>query len=80
MHEDNGILASVPGESIAAGIDQLPRAGADQQGQPLQKTVVTGVRDLGAVCITYQLNTYRRGRSRLWHWVAVHAQVQPPVA
>jgi hypothetical protein len=71
----NGILARVPGERIAEGSQQLPAPGPDQQAEPLRKVIVPDVRDLGPVSITYELNTYRHGKSRHWHWVAVHAEV-----
>lgn len=69
----NGILALVRGDSIAAGSKQLPPASEAESHEPRRSTVID-VPDLGPVRITYQLNTYRHGRSRLWHWVAAHAE------
>jgi hypothetical protein len=37
---------------------------------------VSDVPDLGAVRITYVLNSYAHGRSRHWHWLAVHAEME----
>lgn len=74
MTTDNGILARVPGEYIAAGASTLPKAGADQEGE-LVRLVVVEVPDLGAVRISYRLRSYRHGRSRLWHWLAVRGDV-----
>ena len=64
MNSENGILASVPGEDISGGSRQLPRPGPEQEACPERKVVVAGVRDLGTVRITYQLQTYRHRRSR----------------
>ena len=77
MSTDNGILAWVPGDCIGAAANQLPRAG---QAQPDQRDadVVVEVPDLGAVRITFRLNAYRHGRSRLWHWTAVRADLVLP--
>lgn len=73
MSTDNGILAQVPGERIAEGMQMLPPAGPEQQSQPIREVVVPNVRDLGDVRITYDLNTYRHGKSRQWHWRALRA-------
>lgn len=75
MAEDNGILARVPGPLIGAGNSQLPKAGPEQEGEPVRQVVVRNVPDLGAVRITFRLRTYRHRRTRLWHWVADHAEV-----
>lgn len=73
MTSENGILARVPGQYIAAGGADLPAAGPEQESQPVRHVVVDDVPDLGAVRITYRLNSYRQGRSRRWHWLAVRA-------
>jgi hypothetical protein len=70
---DSGVLARVPGECVAAGARQLPAPGPDQQA--VREAIVQDVRDLGAVRITYHLNSYRHGKSRMWHWVAVRADL-----
>ena len=71
---DNGILSRVPGESIAAGSKMLPAAGPEQPQQ--LRAIVQGVRDLGAVRITYELATHRHGKSRRWYWLAVRADLE----
>ena len=68
---DNGILARVPGEFIAAGSKLLPPAGPEQLATG--QAVVPDVRDLGAVRITYELASHRHGKSRRWYWLAVRA-------
>lgn len=74
---ENGMLASVPGEYIAAAMQQLPRASADLAEEP-ERRVEVDVPDFGRVRITLMVNGYRRGRAKFWHWVAVHAeQIQP---
>lgn len=70
----NGILARVGGQFVASGSERLPTPDADQEGQPTRAVDIPDVPDLGTVRITYRLNSYRHGRSRLWHWVAVHAE------
>lgn len=74
MTEDNGMLAWVPGDFIAAGIAQLPLAGPGEEDAPVRQVVVD-VPDLGPVGITYELRTYRHRKTRLWHWVAVRAEL-----
>jgi hypothetical protein len=69
----NGILAKVSGALIAQGANQLPPAGADQPQQ--QEVVFQDVPYLGAVRITYELNSYSHGRSKHWHWRAVRADL-----
>ena len=71
---DNGILAKVRGEYIAEGSKRLPPASSEEQAQP-DRSVTLEVPQLGEVCITYRLNSYRHGRSRLWHWKAVRADL-----
>lgn len=70
---DNGILTQVGGTFIAQGAQQLPRACEAEQHEA-QRVVSIEVPHLGLVRLTYQLNTYRHGRSRHWHWVAVRAE------
>lgn len=68
----NGILTQVGGQHIASASLQLPAASQAEQDEP-QRTVTVEVPDLGRVRITFQLNTYRHGKSRHWHWLAVRA-------
>jgi hypothetical protein len=72
MTTDNGILAKVPGEYIGEGSKRLPAACAEEATQP-ERSVTLTVPQLGEVRLTYRLNSYRHGRSRLWHWRAVRA-------
>lgn len=67
---DNGILAYVGGQYIAAGSAKLPAA---KSSEPEERTAMLEVPDLGLVRITYRLNSYKHGRSRHWHWLAVKA-------
>lgn len=69
----NGILARIGGQYISAGVDQLPPAGPQEMAERV--AVVPDVPDLGNVRIRYMLNSYRHGRARHWHWLAVHAEV-----
>lgn len=72
----NGILGRVPGPLVSHGAQQLPQAGPQELTQ--QRSVVLEVPGMGAVRITYALNSYKRGRSRHWHWLAVRADHQQP--
>jgi hypothetical protein len=72
---DNGILAKIPGDFISAGMRQLPPPAAGVDAQP--RAVTVQVPDHGAVQIAYALASYRHGRSRRWHWVAVRADLAP---
>jgi hypothetical protein len=68
---DNGILAYVGGQFISQASDQLPPPGP---AAPPEGKGVIEVPDLGQVRITYRLNTYKRGKSRHYHWLAIHAE------
>jgi hypothetical protein len=70
--DDNGILARVGGPFIASGMATLPPASDVEPGT--ERTVeLPDVPDLGRVVITYRAATFKHGRSRRWHWVAVRA-------
>ena len=68
----NGILTKVLADYIGQGADSLPEAGPDEPAE--RQAIVPGVPDLGDVRITYRLNSYKHGRSRRWHWLAVFAE------
>lgn len=68
----NGILSKVPGDLIGAGARQLPPPCAQEEATP-DRHVTLQVPHLGLVRISYELRSYRRGRSRFWHWQAVRA-------
>jgi hypothetical protein len=70
----NGILARVRGNYVADGAAMLPPAGPEHKHEPL-RTVELHEPNIGQVRITYHLNTFARGRSRRWHWVAVRADL-----
>jgi hypothetical protein len=72
-NEKNGYLAYVGGQFISDGARQLPPPSEKEQARP-ERVVTIEVPDLGAVRITYRLNTHRHGKSRHWHWLAVHAE------
>lgn len=79
MESTNGILARVPGEVIGEAGHQLPAPSEEEmsdtlRGKAPERTVtLRDVRELGTVRITYRLNTHKHGKSRRWHWLAVHA-------
>lgn len=69
----NGILAFILAEFIGAGGRQLPPAGPAEAHAPERKVVVN-VTSLGPVRLTYQLHTYRHGKTSNWHWLCTHAE------
>jgi hypothetical protein len=73
----NGILARMGGTYVSAGSDLLPPADASQQDQP-ERRVVIDVPGLGAVRITYRLQSYRHYKNKFWRWSAEHAEVVEP--
>jgi len=69
----NGVLSWMGGDRIAQAARQLPAAGPEHAAKPRREVVVQGVPHFGAVRVTYELDSYRHGRSRHWHWRAVRA-------
>ena len=67
---DNGILAKIRGDDIAAGGQLLPAAGP---GQPPELAAVVDTPGFGEVRITYRLKRSPRKKSSLWFWTACHA-------
>lgn len=73
--ENNGILASVPGQAIGAGSQSLPRPGP---GQPAELAAVVDAGHRGWVRILYRLKSHRHGKNVTWFWNAYFAeQVEP---
>ena len=70
MQHDNGILALIRGEEIAAGTRHLPPADG---GQPERASVEVDTLYQGRVLITYQLKMYKRRKDRYWTWAAIRA-------
>ena len=69
----NGVLSWIGAGAISEGAARLPQAGPEQEHQPRRSVVLTALERFGAVRVTYRLASYRHGRSRHWHWCAVHA-------
>lgn len=65
-----GILTWLAGGIISGGSMELPPAGPEQ---PESAQAVVDAAHLGKVRITYALKSYKHGRSKHWHWVAVRA-------
>lgn len=72
---DNGILRQVPGDSLAAGIEQLPPPG---DGQPQTMTVEVDGGHVGRVRVTYQLMCHRNRRKTHYFWTPSHAEPITP--
>lgn len=68
--QDNGILARIRGEEIAAGIQGLP---PPETGQPELMSIEVGTLHNGRVLITYRLRLYKRSRRWYGHWAASRA-------
>lgn len=73
----NGILARLPAPVIGAGMQQLPAAGPEQLQTVREVTVDADAIEpefrLGLVRITYEIYSYKHGRSRHWSWRARRA-------
>jgi hypothetical protein len=67
---DNGILAQVPGQYVAAALQLLPppAAGADQAS-----VEIDGPPELGRVRIHAEVVRWRRGKASTVFWSAVRA-------
>lgn len=70
----NGILAWIGGDVIAKASKTLP-----EPKEGLTQVVAVDVPDQGMVNITYRANSYKHGRNRHWHWLAVRADRADPV-
>jgi hypothetical protein len=69
----NGILGSVPGETVAAASRLLPPADAAAPGA--RKTVeIDGPAWVGRVRITFEVLRWKHGKNRFTGWTAVHAE------
>ncbi|MBX3653178.1 MAG: hypothetical protein KF686_03270 [Ramlibacter sp.] len=73
----NGILAYVPGDVVAAGIQQLPPVPAAGEASP-PRQVDLQAPGLGLVRVTYAICRYKHGRSRFAFWRAVRAETITP--
>jgi hypothetical protein len=73
---DNGVLTRVRGSFVAEACAKLKPAREAVQDE--QARVALGVPDVGLVEFTFKANTYRHGRSRHWHWIAVRADLVQP--
>lgn len=71
---DNGILAKIRGDDVAAGGQLLPAAGP---GQPPELSAVVDTPAFGKVRITYRLKSSPRKKTGLWFWTAFHAVAVP---
>ncbi len=69
---DNGILAQILGQHVAAGSKQLPPP-SDIQPAELVTELDVG-RPHGLVRIRYKLMRHRHGKSVNWFWTAIHAE------
>ena len=72
--EDNGILASVPGEYISQGSRLLPEAATALQEH---LSAVIDADWLGVVRVHYQRQKMRHGKDSHWAWVAYRAEREP---
>jgi hypothetical protein len=71
--EPNGILGSVPGETVAAASRLLPPADAAAPGAR-EVVEIDGPPWVGRVRITFEVLRWKHGRSRFVNWTAVHAE------
>jgi hypothetical protein len=74
MDEDNGILASVPGEHISRASRTLPELANALQDR---MNVVIDAGWAGRVRISFLRYRYRSGRSNTWAWTAYRADREP---
>lgn len=73
IFEDNGILGTIPGETIAAASKLLP---PHETAKPeTRETVeIDGPDWVGRVRITFERNQWKHRKSYFTSWVAVHAE------
>ena len=74
MKFDNGILASVPGDCVAQGMQQLPNAESATHEQVIADL---DAREAGCVRITYRRRCLRHRKLTHWYWHAVRADPLP---
>lgn len=70
MIEDNGILASVPGQSIAAALESLPPAATTEADQ----IVEIKADHIGPVRIDVIRRKAKHGKHSHWYWAAYRAE------
>ena len=71
--EPNGILGSIPGETVAAADKLLPphaTAAADARAT----VEIEGADWVGRVRITFRRHAWKHGKAHMTGWVAVHAE------
>jgi hypothetical protein len=73
MDVPNGILGSVPDETVAAASRLLPPADAVAPGAR-EVVEIDGPAWVGRVRITFEVHRWKHGRSRCVGWAAVHAE------
>lgn len=67
---ENGVLAFVPGDLIAAAMQTLPRA---EYGVQSPRTVRIEVPGRGLFSITFEAANYKKAKSVHWFWRLVRA-------
>jgi hypothetical protein len=70
----NGILGSVPGETVAAASRLLPPADAAAPGAR-EVVEIDGPAWVGRVRVTFERYTWKHGKNRFTGWAAVHAEL-----
>lgn len=73
FHHDNGMLAAVPGATIAAACRLLPPHETAAPGAR-ESAEIDGPEWIGRVRITFERHTWRHGKARMTAWVAVYAE------
>jgi len=74
---DNGILAHVQGQWIAAASHMLPPP--DKAPDDLMSSVIEEPY-LGRIRVVHQRTLIRHGKHRHWAWLPVRADLEPPDA
>lgn len=73
MHDDPGLLPSIPGEFIAKAELSLPDVTIATE-QHMTTVVDTGQQWQGVVRITCERTRLKKGKNTWWRWFAVHAE------
>jgi hypothetical protein len=75
QYPDNGIMASVPGQFIARGSQQLPDP---ETATEAEMSVTLEADFVGRVRITYRRQLARHRKHSHWYWAAVRAETLTP--